>query len=55
MSSQLNRYLLDEKGATQIEYALIAFFLSITAATIMYSMRSKMQNWYWEADNNLAS
>ncbi|MFY9657143.1 MAG: Flp family type IVb pilin [Methylocystis sp.] len=55
MSSHLNRYLFDEKGATQIEYALIALFVSIAAVTVFYSIRNKMQNWYWDAVNNLAS
>jgi Flp pilus assembly pilin Flp len=55
MSSQINRHLVDEKGANQLKYALIAFFVSIAAVTAMYSMRAKMQNWYWEAVNNLAS
>jgi Flp pilus assembly pilin Flp len=55
MSCHLNRYLVDEKGGTQIEYALIAFFVSIAAVTVTYSMRAKMQNWYWDAVNNLAS
>jgi len=55
MSKTVNHYIADEKGATQIEYALIAFFVSIVAVTVLYSMRTKMQNWYWAAINNLAS
>ena len=55
MSSPINRYIIDEKGTTQVEYALIAFFVSIAAVTVMYSIRAKMQNWYWDAVNNLAS
>ena len=49
------RYIVDDGGATQIEYALIAFFVSIAAATVLYSIKTKMQNWYWDAVNNLAS
>ncbi len=55
MSRKLYRYVADDGGATQIEYALIAFFVSIAAATIMYSIKIKMQSWYWDAVNNLAS
>ena len=54
MLRNARRYIVDDGGATQIEYALIAFFLSVAAATVLYSIRTKMQNWYWEA-NNLAS
>ena len=55
MSSDISHYFYDKNGATQIEYALIAFFVSIAAVTVMYWMRAKMQNWYWDAVNNLAS
>jgi Flp pilus assembly pilin Flp len=55
MSRKIYRYVVDDGGATQIEYALIAFFVSIAAATVMYSIRTRMQSWYWDAVNNLAS
>jgi Flp pilus assembly pilin Flp len=55
MLRNARRYIVDDGGATQIEYALIAFFVSIAAATVLYSIKTKMQNWYWDAVNNLAS
>jgi Flp pilus assembly pilin Flp len=55
MSKNISRYIVDDGGATQIEYALIAFFVSIAAAAVLYSINTKMQSWYWDAVNNLAS
>ncbi len=55
MFKNIDRYIVDDGGATQIEYALIAFFASIAAVTAMYSIRARMQSWYWDAVNNLAS
>jgi Flp pilus assembly pilin Flp len=55
MSRKIYRYVVDDGGATQIEYALIAFFVSIAAATVISSIRTRMQSWYWDAVNNLAS
>ena len=55
MSKNIKRYIADGGGATQIEYALIAFFVSIAAATVLYSINTKMQSWYWTAVNSLAS
>ena len=55
MFKSVNRYIVDEGGATQIEYALIAFVVSIAAVTVLYSINTKMQSWYWDAVNNLAS
>jgi Flp pilus assembly pilin Flp len=55
MFKNVKSYIVDDRGATQIEYALIAFFVSIAVVTVLYSMRTKMQNWYWDAVNNLAS
>ena len=55
MFKNLSHYIADDRGATQIEYALIAFFVSIAATTVFFSIKTRMQSWYWDAVNNLAS
>ena len=55
MFRNMSRYIVDARGATQIEYALIALLISIAATTVLYSIKTKMQSWYWDAVNNLAS
>jgi len=55
MRRQLEKFLLDEKGATVLEYAWVASLISIVCVSIFYVIRGKMQSWYWPIVNNLAS
>ena len=55
MFKNINRFVADDGGATQIEYALIAILISVAAVIALNSINAKMQSWYWSAVNNLAS
>ena len=55
MLKHIYRHIVDDRGAVQIEYALIAILISVAAVVILNSINTKMQSWYWDAVNNLAS
>jgi Flp pilus assembly pilin Flp len=55
MFKNINRFFVDDGGAMQIEYALIAILVSVAAVIALNSINTKMQSWYWNAVNNLAS
>jgi Flp pilus assembly pilin Flp len=55
MFDNIKRYIVDDEGATQIEYALIAIIVSCAAVTAMSSINTMIGTWYWSAINNLAS
>lgn len=44
MMSRIQRFLADDAGATSIEYALIASFLSITIVTAATAIGGKVGN-----------
>ncbi|MDQ4419065.1 Flp family type IVb pilin [Sphingobium sp. DEHP117] len=47
------KMLKNEKGATAIEYGLIAALIAVAAITAMGSMGNKLQNTFNNVGNNL--
>ena len=44
MRLRVRRKWLDEKGATVIEYAMVAFFVSIAAFSVLVQIGGKVSN-----------
>lgn len=49
----VKKMLKNEKGATAIEYGLIAALIAVAAITAMGSMGNKLQNTFNNVGNNL--
>jgi pilus assembly protein Flp/PilA len=51
----LSRFLKDERGATAIEYGLVAVFMGIAVITALNAVGQKLQSTFNDVANNLAS
>ena len=50
---QIRKMMKDTKGATAIEYGLIAALIAVAAITAMSSLGSKLQNTFNNVGNNM--
>lgn len=53
MGKRFNRLLRDTRGATAIEYALIASLIAVAAMTAMKSLGSNLNTTYSKVSNEL--
>ncbi|MGA9599162.1 MAG: Flp family type IVb pilin [Methylocystis sp.] len=51
----ISRFLKDERGATAIEYGLVAVFMGIAVITALNAVGQKLQSTFNDVANNLAS
>jgi len=55
MSKIVRRFLVDNNGATSLEYAMIGAFLSILIIAGSRAIGSKLStNYFWPISNNLS-
>ena len=52
MKNTLKNFLADERGATAIEYALIAAGIGATIAATVYNMGSQIKTALWDKVGN---
>jgi pilus assembly protein Flp/PilA len=50
---KLTKFLQDEKGATAIEYGLIAALIAVAAITAMGGLGNSLSNTFNKVNNNL--
>ena len=54
MQSKIKQFLINESGATAIEYGLIAALIAVAAITAMTSLGNNLNNTFTKVSTNIA-